>query len=136
MRKRGWMVLLLLITALLLAACGGKGNPSVDEANEQHDPGKQRLEEGNIQAVMDNTKKQFSREDVTFLTYRIRDGLLKVNMRIHDETKNDEIIRALIDAFTGTEANQLEVEVKDKGVYEIPLDQDTSDLEAFFTPAE
>lgn len=136
MRRRGWMVLVLLMTALLLAACGGGGNTNVDEANEQHDPAKQRLEEGNIQAVMDNTKKQFSRDEVTFLTYRIRDGLLKVNMRIHDETKNDDVIRALIDAFTGTEATRLELEVKDKGVYEIPLDQDTSDLEAFFTPAE
>ena len=135
MKKTIFYVMLLLILPVL-AACGPRDTAAVDEANENYDPGQQRLEEGNIQAVMDATKQQFSRDDVTFFTYRIRDGQLRMSIRVHNEEKEEEIIRTFADAFQNTEATTLLVEVKDRGEYNVPLDQDYTDLQQYFTPEE
>lgn len=130
------LYVLLLLVLPVLAACGAGDSAGVDKANEAHDPGKQRLEEGNVQAVMEATKSQFSRDDVTFYTYRFRNGELKMSLKVHNEDKQEEIVRTFADAFQNTEAKTLTIDCKGSGVYEVPLEEDYADLSPYFTPKE
>ncbi len=126
----------MLLLALLLAACG-RGDPSaVQEANEAHDPGQQRLDEGNVQAIMDQTKEQFSRSDVTFFTYRLRDGNLRMNARLLNEEIEQEFVETFAEAFRNSQAETLEIELRDRGTYKIPLNEEVTDFEQYFTPKE
>lgn len=133
MRKK-WFYVLLLLLIPVMAACGGKDSSGVDKANEAHDPGQQRLDAGNIQAVMDDTRAKISRSDMKFLTYRYREGVLRVRVDVHNEEKQEEIVRTFADAFQNTDAKTLDLEVKGKGDYSIPLEEDYSDLAPYYTP--
>lgn len=135
MKRIATLVTMLLLVALL-AACA-RGNPDeVQQANESHDPGQQRLDEGNVQAIMDKTKEEFSRADVTFFTYRLRDGKLRMNARLLNEEIEEEFVQTFVDAFRNSQAESLEIELKDKGTYLIPLTEEITDLQEYFTPEE
>lgn len=129
-------LLSVLLLAVVLAACG-RGNPdAVQQANEDHDPAQARLDEGNVQAIMDQTKEGFSRDDVTFFTYRLRDGNLKMNARLLNEEIEEEFVQTFVDAFKNSQAESLEIELKDRGTYNIPLQEDVTDFQQYFTAEE
>lgn len=134
--KKFAFIAVLLLFIVLLAACGGGDPDAVQQANENYDPGQARLDEGNVQAIMDKTKEEFSRNDVNFFTYRFKDGNLRMNARLLNEEIEEEFIQTFVDAFRNSQAETLEIELKDHGTYNIPLAEETDDYSQYFTPAE
>ena len=128
---------LMLVLVLVVAGCNrGQSAQSIQQENEGRDPAQERLEGGDPQAIMEDTKNKFSRDDVTFYTYRIRDGKLNMRERLDNEEIEQELVEAFVQAYQGTEANELELELTGKGTYNIPLDQEVTDYQEYFTPEE
>lgn len=136
MKKKILYILMMAMVSLALMACGNKDTSAVDEANANYDPAQQRLEDKDPKAVMDATKAEFSRDDVTFYTYRVVNDVISMRAKVTDEAKIEEVVRTFADAFAGSQLSTLEFEVRDVGTYKIPLNEDYSDLSQFLEKEE
>lgn len=133
MKKKVLYILMMALMAFAVTACGSGDSEDVDAANEDYDPGQARLEAGDPKAIMDQTKNEFSRDEVTFYTYRLVDGVLSMRAKINDEAQIEDVVTRFADAFQGTQAEVLDFEVRDHGTYRIPLNEDYSDLSKYLT---
>ena len=59
-----------------------------------------------------------------------------MNARLLNEEIEEEFVQTFVDAFKNSQAESLEIELKDRGTYNIPLQEDVTDFQQYFTAEE